>query len=471
MNPFRAFPKNASQKNASRSAPPVRSAFDAPANETSLDPVIERRERRLRYGGLLAIFALFLGLGIWSVKAPLDSAAIGSGVVVLEKYRKSVDHLEGGIVRDVSVTEGQWVRRGDVLVTLEDVQARAQLEQARSQILLDLAREARLIAQRDGLNRVSYPPALTTLVRDHRAAEAMRVQDQTFRVRRLAQQGEIQLYERQIEQLREKIAGLRQQKTMRDRLVDSYEKERSDFEALAKEGYAERQRVRDMERNLAMNEGQRDSLQNDIASAEVEISSAQLKILQLDKDLQREVAKELSEVQVELFALREKLRGLEDTYRRTSIVAPEEGRVHGLAVHTHGEVLKPGSHILDIVPGDETLIVEAKLSPQDVDQLRVGQTAEVRFTAFRQRDMPRIEGKLATLSADRMVEDVNGTKQPYYLGRVTITPKGKQDLAKLKLDLVAGMPADVLVKTGQRTFWHYLTAPLSDMLVHSLKED
>lgn len=450
---------------------PLHQPAKDPANDTSLDPQVERRERRLRYGGLLTVLALFVGLGIWSVTAPLDSAAIGSGVVVLENYRKSVDHLEGGIVQEVKVHEGQWVRRGDVLVTLEDIQSGAQLEQARSQLLVGQAREARLIAQRDGLSKVTYPASLQAMARDSRAAEAMRVQDQTFRVRRQAQLGETLLYERQIEQLQEKGASLKQQKVMRDRLVDSYEKERADFEALAREGYTERQRVREMERNLAMNEGQRDALKNDIASAEVEISSAKLKILQLEKEFQREVAKELSEVQAEVSMLREKMRALEDTFRRTAILAPEDGRVLGLAVHARGEVLKPGAHILDVVPGEENLIVEAKLSPQDVDQLRVGQMAEVRFTAFRQRDMPRIEGKLATLSADRLIEDANGTKQPYYLGRVMITPKGMQDLSRLKLDLVAGMPADVLVKTGQRTFWHYLTAPLSDMLVRSLKED
>ena len=453
------------------STQPVHPAASVPANDTSLDSAVERREHRLRYSGLLLVLLLFVGLGVWSVKAPLDSAAIGSGVVVLEKYRKSVDHLEGGIVREVRVTEGQWVRRGEVLVMLDDVQSLSQLEQVRSQLLVDLAREARLVAQRDGLDKVRYPAALANMASDPRAAESMRLQDQTFRARRQVQQGEILLYERQIAQLKEKGDSLRQQKTMRDRLAESYEKERVDFEALAREGYAERQRVRDMERNLAINEGQRDALQNDIASTEVEISATRLKILQLEKDLQREVAKELSEVQSELFGLREKIRAHEDTHRRTAIAAPEEGRVLGLGVHTRGEVLKPGAHILDIVPGEEALIVEAKLSPQDVDQLRVGQMAEVRFTAFRQRDMPRIEGTLATLSADRMMEDINGTKQPYYLGRVSITPKGMQDLTRLKLDLVAGMPAEVLVKTGQRTFWHYLTAPLSDMLVRSLKED
>lgn len=463
------FTQSSAKKNAEPQS--LHTAGGQPANDTMLDPVVERRERRLRIGGLLTILALFAGLGLWSVTAPLDSAAIGSGVVVLENYRKSVDHLEGGIVQEVKAREGQWVRRGDALITLEDIQARALLEQTRSQLLVGLAREARLFAQRDGLSKVSYPAALTNLARDPRAAEAMRVQDQTFRVRRQAQLGETLLYERQIAQLQEKGASLKQQKLMRDRLVESYEKERQDFEALAREGYTERQRVRDMERNLAMNEGQRDALKNDIASTEVEISSAQLKILQLEKDFQREVAKELSEVQTEVSTLREKMRALEDTVRRTVVVAPEDGRVLGLAVHARGEVLKPGAHLLDVVPGEENLIVEAKLSPQDVDQLRVGQMAEVRFTAFRQRDMPRIEGRLATLSADRLIEDANGTKQPYYLGRVMITPKGMHDLSRLKLDLVAGMPADVLVKTGQRTFWHYLTAPLSDMLVRSLKED
>ena len=201
-----------------------------PANDTSLDPGVERRERRLRYGGLLTVLALFIGLGVWSVTAPLDSAAIGSGTVVLENYRKSVDHLEGGIVQEVKVREGQLVMRGDVLVTLEDVQSRAQLEQVRSQFLVGLAREARLIAQRDGLSKMNYPAALLAMARDSRAAEAMRVQDQTFRVRRQAQLGETLLYERQIAQLQEKGASLKQQKAMRDRLVESYEKERVDFE-------------------------------------------------------------------------------------------------------------------------------------------------------------------------------------------------------------------------------------------------
>ncbi len=436
-----------------------------------LDPKIERSEKRLRLIGVIGMLVLFGGLGTWSVLAPLDSAAIGPGVVVLENYRMAVDHLEGGIVAEVHAREGQWAKKGEVLVTLQDVQPRAQLEQVKGQWFVAVARESRLLAQRDGKGRVVFPKALLENAKDPRAADAMRVQEQTFSVRRRALQGEITLYERQIAQLREKAGGLQEQRAMRERLVDSFEKERGDFEALAREGYAERQKVREMERNLALNDGQRSSLGSDIAATDVEISATQVKILQLDQTFQREVNKELAEVQAELFTLQEKMLGLEDTVKRTVITAPQDGVVHGLAVHAPGEVIKPGAHLLDIVPGNEKLIVEAKLSPTDVDQIRVGQMAEVRFTAFRQREMPKIQGQLATLSADRMIDDVNGQKTPYYLGRVVITPEGVRQLQKLKLDLVAGMPADVIVKTGERTFWHYLTAPVTDLVIRSLKED
>lgn len=450
---------------------PTSSADQHDAAVAALDPAIERREKHVRVAGLSAVIILFVGLGLWSVYAPLESAAVGPGVVVLENYRIAVDHLEGGIVREVHAREGQLVVKGEVLLTLQDVQARAQLEQVKGQWIVALAREARLLAQRHRLSRVVFSPDLLAHAEDARVADAMRVQEETYRVRQRALQSEVTLYERQIAQLREKVQGLKEQRAMREQLVGSFEKERADFEALAKEGYAERQKVREMERNLALNDGQRSSLSTDIAATEVEISATEVKILQAQQNFEREVAKEFAEVQTELFALQEKKRALEDTLKRTVVVAPQQGVVHALSVHAPGEVLKPGSHMLDIVPGNERLIVEAKLSPQDIDQVQIGQMAEVRFTAFKQRDMPKIEGRLATLSADRMIEESGGIQQPYYLGRVEITVAGLQQLAERKLQLLAGMPADVLVKTGERTFWHYLTAPLTDMVGRSMKED
>jgi len=436
--------------------------------------LVRTDDRRLRRWGLMVVLSIFGGLGAWAALAPLSSAALAPGVITVEKYRKTVQHLEGGIVRTINVRDGDIVAKDQILLTLDGTQAKAQLEVVRGQYLISLAREARLIAQRDGLPLVRYPAELLENAKDPRANEAIRVQTQTFNVRRQAHEGEISLYERQIEQLRAKAQGLRAQKESRDRLVHSYEAELADFQSLLKEGYAEKQKVRDLERNLAQSEGQRGELISDLAATELQISETQLKILQLKKEFQREVAKELSEVQAALFELREKLQSLEDMVERTVIKAPEPGMVLGLAVHTIGAVIPPGGRLLDIVPQNEKLIVEARISPLDIDRVQVGQLAEVRFSAFKSRATPKIEGKLITVSADRLVDE--GTKEDkdrtgYYLGRVEITPTGLQDLARQHLDLVPGMPAEVLINTGERTLLEYLTDPIRNTFARSFIED
>lgn len=427
-------------------------------------------ERRLRRIGMAVIVAVFGGFGLWAAVAPLSSAAIGQGVISVEQYRKTVQHLEGGIVREIRARDGQLVASQEVLLMLDDTQPKAQLEGLRGQFFALLAREARLVAQRDGKLKVVFPQELIDALSDPRAADAMHVQAQTFLVRKQAHDGEATLYERQIQQLRAKATGLVAQRKSREQLISSYESERVDFEALVKQGYAERQRVREMERNVAQNQGQQGSLQADLAATELQISETQVKIVQLGKELQREVAKELAEVQSELSVVREKVRSLEDMVARTVVRAPEAGMVLGLTVHTLGAVVRPGERILDIVPQNAKLVVEARISPQDVDQVRIGQPAEVRFPAFRQRDLPRIDGRLVSLSADRLVDDSDGRKVPYYLARVEIDSEGMQALARAKLDLLPGMPAEVLVNTGERTFLQYLMAPLSDIVARSFKQ-
>jgi epimerase transport system membrane fusion protein len=203
----------------------------------------------------------------------------------------------------------------------------------------------------------------------------------------------------------------------------------------------------------------------------LEISGTQLKILQLQKELQREVAKELSEVQAELFELRERLQSLQDTVLRTDIKAPDAGMVLGLQVHTLGAVIPPGGKILDIVPQNEKLIVEARVSPLDIDRVSIGQIAEIRFSAFKSRTTPKVEGKLITVSADRLVDEESRDKEPYYLARVEITSQGLEDLARSELKLLPGMPAEVLINTGERTLLQYLMDPLSDAVARSFIED
>lgn len=428
-------------------------------------------ERRVRWLGMLIVLVVFAGFGTWAMVAPLSSAAQAPGFIAVETYRKTVQHLEGGIVKSIAVRDGQPVSKDEILITLEDTQPRAQLEVLRGQYFITRAREARLVAQRDGLAQVSYPSDLMEHAKDERAQDAMRVQTQTFRVRKAAHEGEMSLYQQQIGQLRAKAEGLRAQRASREQLVSSYRSELEDFRALLKEGYAEKQKVREFERNLANTEGQLGEFTSGLAAIDLQINETRLKILQLQKDLQREVAKELSEVQGQLFELREKMQSVQDQVSRTVVRAPQAGTVLDLQVHTLGAVIKPGAKLLDIVPQGERLVVEAKVSPIDIDRVRIGQSAEIRFSAFKMRDTPRVDGKLITLSADRLVDETDPQKTPYYLARVEISPKGLQDLSRQKLDLVAGMPAEVLINTGERTLFDYLVDPIKNTVARSFIED
>lgn len=428
-------------------------------------------DRRLRRAGIIVVLSIFGGLGVWATLAPLSSAALAPGVITVENYRKTVQHLEGGIVKTIQVRDGDSVAKDQVLMMFDDTQPRAQLEVLRGQYFISVAREARLIAQRDGLEQVQYLPELLERRDDLRVEDAIRMQSQTFKVRKLAHEGEVTLYERQIEQLRAKAEGLRAQKRSRDQLVSSYGGELEDFQTLLQEGYSEKQKVRELERNLAESQGQRGELTSNLAATELQISETELKILQLEKELQREVAKELSEVQADLFELREKLQSLEDMVERTVIKAPESGMVLGLSVHTLGAVIPPGGKILDIVPQNGKLIVEAKVSPLDIDRVQLGQKAEVRFSAFKSGTTPKTEGSLIAVSADRLVDENDEEKEPYYLARVEITPTGLQDLALSKLDLVPGMPAEVLINTGERTLLQYLMDPIMNSFARSFIED
>ena len=434
-------------------------------------PPLRSDDKPFRRLGLFVVAAVFGVFGAWSALAPLSSAALAPGVVMVDSYRKQVQHLEGGIVKSIVVKDGDSGAKDQVLVVLEDTQPKAQLEVLKGQYHIAAAREARLVAQRDGLRAVAYPADLLADRDDPRAVEAMRVQTQTFDVRQSALEGEMSVYRRQVEQLKAKAHGLRSQKQSRDRLVDSYRSELTDFDSLLKEGFVEKQKVRELERNLAQSEGQQGELVSEIASTELQIGETELKILQLKKDFQREVAKELVEVQAALFELREKIQSLQDTVRRTVIKSPESGMVMGLGVHTLGAVIPPGGHIVDIVPQNEKLILEARVSPMDIDRVKLGQTAEVRFTAFKTRETPKLEGKLVTLSADRLSDEHNPDIPPYYLARVEVTADGLKALADQHLELVPGMPAEVLINTGERTLLQYLSRPLTDTFARSFIED
>lgn len=423
-----------------------------------------------RRTGVLIILVVFVGFGLWAALAPLSSAALAPGVIQVESYRKTIQHLEGGIIKSINVRNGEHVTAYHILFVLDDTQPKSQLQVLTGQYYISLAREARLLAQQKNLETIVFPEELTN-TKDSRSKEAIAMQMHNFLVRKNANEGENTLYTRQIEQLKARGEGLLSQKRSRWRLVNSYRAELSDFQELLKEGYAEKQRVREYQRNLAESEGSLGELGSSIAETNLQISEIELQQLQLNKVFQREVATELSEVQIQLFDLREQIRLLRDTVSRTIVRAPVHGMIMDLNVHTIGAVIPPGGKLLDIVPEGEALIIEARVSPMDIDRVSVGQAAEIRLSVFKARDVPKIEGTVVSLSADRMVDENTQDPEPYYLARLEITEEGVKELYEAHLDLKPGMPAEVLIITGDRTMLEYLFDPLSDTISHSFIED
>lgn len=433
----------------------------------SAAPTAPREDRLERWVGLAILALAFGGFGVWAMLAPLDSAAVAPGVVTVESNRKAVQHLEGGIVREILVKEGDQVKPGDVLIRLDDTQARAQLEIVRSQYLAHRAREARLIAERDGRSSVEYPEELVASRDDPRVAEALAGQSELFAARAKALNSEVDVLGQRIEQLKEQIRGLEGLAASALERVESYRAEIKDFRGLFDKGLGDKLRLRELERLAAGLEGQRQGHLADVATANVRIGETRLQVVQVERKLQSEVATELREVQTALFDLRERMRGLQDTLSRTELRAPAGGSVVGLQAHTEGGVIPAGGVILEIVPVGEDLLVQAQVNPIDIDKVVVGLEADIRFSAFAARVTPTVRGTVLTVSADRLVDRATGAA--YYLARVQVR---SEELSRLTgFTVLPGMPAEVFIKTGERTLFQYLMQPLTDRVNRSFRED
>ncbi|WP_256572405.1 HlyD family type I secretion periplasmic adaptor subunit [Pseudomonas sp. NFACC05-1] len=418
--------------------------------------------RRVGYVMLLVTFGLFGG---WAALAPLDSSALAPGVVTVKSYRKTVQHLEGGIVRELRVHDGDLVKTGDVLLVLDNTQARSEMETTRSQLIAALQLQARLEAERDALPEPLAVPALDPA--DPRVQEARDSEARIFQTRRTSLLGEIGLQEKTIGQIEEQIRGFKAIIASKQALAASYQEEIVDLRALLAEGFVDKQRLREQERSLSRLQTEIAESQSEIAQAHVHIDEARLKILQLKKTFASEVAGLLGDARTKVYELRERLATLRDRDQRTDILAPESGMVMGMTVHTLGAVVSPGTALLDIVPANEELIIEAQVSPMDIDRIALGKLADIRFSAFKSSTTPVIEGQLVQISADRLINKDTGTA--YYLARVALTDKGRQTLGNLTL--VPGMPVEVLVNTGARTLLQYLIQPVSNVFARSLIED
>lgn len=427
---------------------------------------LETSDRKPRLLGTIIVAVTFGLFGTWAAFAPLDSAALAPGVVMVKSHRKTVQHLEGGIVRDILVTDGTLVDRDQPLLVLDDTQARAELGVLHGQYFVARAMESRLTSERDGHSGVEFAEDLLAAM-DLRAVEAIHNEEQIFEARRNDRLGEVEVLEQRITQLETQIKGLEALMGSKEELARSYEEEVGDLSELLREGFVDKQRLRDIERSAARTRGEIAEHRASIAEAQVRIGEARLEILQLNKRFITEVVDQLAEAQARVFDLKERITAIEDRVARTVIRAPDSGMVLGLSTHTIGGVIQSGSPLLDIVPEDDELIVEAQVSPMDIDRIELGMEATIRFSAFRSSTTHVIQGRVIGISADRLID--NQTGQPYYQARVEVTEEGRRTLGGLAL--LPGMPAEVLIKAGERTLLQYLVQPATNALARSMIED
>jgi HlyD family type I secretion membrane fusion protein len=417
--------------------------------------------------GLFIVFVFFGAFGAWAALAPLDSAAIAPGEVNVLSQRKTLQHLEGGIVTEILVDEGTRVAAGDVVVRLDATQSRIRLGLLQRQLYAYEARAARLEAERDGADAITYPSWLTALSHDNRKVEkVMAGQQRIFTARREQLTNRAEILDRRIRQLEEEIGGLEAEIKTQDRELVLIQQELRSVKDMVDKGVEPLTRLLALKRNAARIEGERAQNRAAIARAQQAIGETSLQIDDLGAENLTEIVAELREVENEIADVRERIAAAEDILRRTEVIAPVSGVVVNLQVHTAGGVVGPGDALLDLVPGDDALIIEARLAPTDIDVVHVGLPARVRLTAFNQRSTPSFEGTVSHVSADSI--DDRQTRETFYRIRVELNAD-QPELAALELH--PGMPVEVMVRTGERTLLNYLVGPIVDSFGRALKED
>ena len=415
----------------------------------------------IRFPALLgtAVAVGFFGvLGGWSVAAPLATAAMAAGEIMVESHRKTVQHLEGGIVDRILVREGDQVAAGQVLVRLDTTQAEASLTQYAGQLDAQRALAARLAAERDGLAEVVFPVALPSAIVDG--------QRRIFHTRKTMLEGQRAILARRIDQLAAQIDGGRRQLAALGRQRALIEDELDGALKLLDHGLMQRTRVLALQREAAALDGRMGELESEVAAKQQAIGETQLSMVSLDSVRADEVARELREVETRIAELEQRVHANRDVLARQDILAPVAGQVVDLRIFSRRGVIAPAQPLMDIVPERDDLWVTVRVSPTDVDVVRPGQPAQVLLAAFNQRMVPPLPGRLATLSADRLIDEKTG--QPYFVGRIDLDAEALKHLHGIAL--TPGMPVQAMIVTGEQTLFHYVLSPLRASLTRAMKE-
>ena len=430
-------------------------------------PALESIQRYVIVGMIMFGFVTF-GIGGWAATSQLSGAVVAQGIVVVDSSVKKVQHPTGGVVGELRVREGDRVLAGDILIRLDETQTLANANIVTKNVDELLARQARLEAERDNADQIAFPKVLLQRTKDSNteAERAVAAEQKLFDLRRQARSGQkAQLKERSA-QLQNEINGYTGQTEAKQKEISLIQQELEGVRSLWQKNLVPITRLNALERDAARLEGERSQLGGMIAQSRGKIAEIELQIIQVDQDLRSEVGKDLIETRSKLSELSERKTAAVDQLNRVDIRAPQSGRVHELSVHTVGGVISPGEQIMLIVPDADSLAIEAKLSPRDIDQVYVGQSATLRFAAFNQKTTPEIDGEIGVVSADITQEQRTGTS--YYTARVLLKPEEIVKLGSAKL--VPGMPVDVFIKTQGRTALSYLVKPLWDQAGRAFKE-
>jgi HlyD family secretion protein len=406
------------------------------------------------------------GIFAWAGFTEIAGAVIAPGQLVIDSSAKKVQHQTGGIVGEIRVREGSRVQAGDVLVRLDETVLAANLGVISRGLDEMLARQARLTAERDGMDRVDFAPELVARSGNGDVSRMMAAEQRLFELRRSARLGQKSQLEQRVAQLQEEIAGVTTQAEAKAREIEIIRRELEGVRDLYRKNLIQMSRLTALEREDARLDGERGSLVASAAQAKGKVTETALQILQIDQDLRSEVAKELREVQGNIAVLSERRIAAEDQLRRVEVRAPLAGVVHQLAVHTVGGIVGPGELMMMIVPDGDDLAIEVKIAPQDIDQVRVGQRASLRFPAFNQRTTPEIEGNVSLVAADLTTDPRTGAM--YYVARMAVPEEQLRRLDGGRL--LPGMPVEAFVQTGYRSVLSYLLKPLTDQMLQTFRQ-
>lgn len=417
--------------------------------------------------GMWAVIIGFGGFMLWAIFVPLSEGVVASGSVMVEGNRKTIQHLEGGIVSAIHVKEGAKVKAGEILVELDNTQSNAQHQLLQVRNDNHLAVLGRLIAERTSSATVTYDEALLSRRGNARVAQLLDIQNDLFVARQEQLAGQISILTQRVVQIKEQVQGLKEEQMAKEDEIGYIKDELSRLQELDKENLVGLPRLLAQKKSLSQALGAAGKLKADMGAAKVEQGKAKLEIIQLRKDRQQEIAEMILENQEQYYEVQEQLIAMADVLTRTIVRAPQSGKVMGLNVWTIGGVVPPGAPLLEIVPDERRLIVEARLRVTDVDNVQVGMPTRVRLSGLKQRTTPELAGSVEDISADVMIDEA--TQESYYVARVAVS---EEELARIVDDeILPGMPVEILIEAGSRTAMEYFLDPIMDVLRRSLTED